>query len=238
MSDIISTIIAQGAEKLNIELPPDAEAAFRAYYDFLKKHGQAVNLTAITGAGEVACLHFLDSLALLNVVKFKDTKVIDVGSGAGFPGVPLKIAEPSIDLTLLDSTGKRIAFLSELCEELGLKAEYLKARAEDAAYFPDYREKYDVVVSRAVARLNILCELCLPFVCVGGLFIAMKGVDSEDEITETKNALKTLGGEWQKNYDYKIPDTDITHRAVLIRKIRSTTEKYPRRFARIKKSPL
>jgi len=238
MSDDLSIIIAQGAKKLNIELPPEAEAAFRAYYDFLEKRGKNVNLTAITGAEEVARLHFLDSLALLNAADFKQTKVIDIGSGAGFPGVPLKIVEPTIDLTLLDSTGKRVTFLSELCTELAIDATCLHARAEEAAHLQEMREAYDIVVSRAVARLNVLCELCLPFVRVGGVFIAMKGVESANEIEEEKGTIEILGAKVQENFDYMVPGTNIKHRAVIVRKLTQTAVKYPRRFAKIQKAPL
>jgi len=238
MSDVMFTIISHGTEKLNIDLPPNAGAAFKAYYDFLEKRGQNVNLTAITGAEEVARLHFLDSLALLNVVDFKDKKVIDIGSGAGFPGLPLKIAEPSIDLTLLDATGKRITFLSELCAMLGLEVKCVNARAEEAAHLPELREQYDIVVSRAVARLSELCELCLPFVCIGGVLLAMKAIDSSGEVDEAKNAISVLGANLETHYDYEIPDTDIFHRVVVIRKTDSTPEKYPRRFAKIQKTPL
>ena len=238
MTEVINAIIAQGVKELNIELPPGTEAAFRAYYDFLEKRGENVNLTAISGAEEVARLHFLDSLALLKTASFKNTSVIDIGSGAGFPGLPLKIAQPSINLTLLDATGKRIAFLSGLCDLLGIKTTCIKARAEEAAHTPDKREQYDVAVSRAVARLNILCELCLPYVKVGGLFIAMKGIDSEDEVAEAGGALRLLGAELQEHFDYKIPGTEIVHRAVLIRKVSKTPDKYPRRYARIQTSPL
>jgi len=238
MSDIIFAIITQGVKDLNIGMPPGTEAAFRVYYDFLEERGQIVNLTAISGAREVASLHFLDSLALLNAATFDNASVIDIGSGAGFPGVPLKIAKPSIDLTLLDATGKRISFLSELCDELGIKATYIKARAEDAAHKTDIREQYDIAVSRAVARLNVLCELCLPFVRIDGLFIAMKTVDSTDEVEEAQSALIFLGAEMQGYYDYTIPGTDITHRAIIIRKISDTPGKFPRKVKKIQKSPL
>ena len=238
MSDILFAIIEQGAKELNIVLPPGTEAAFRAYYDFLEKRGQNVNLTAISGAEEVARLHFLDSLALLNVAEFKGARVIDIGSGAGFPGIPLKIAEPSIRLTLLDSTSKRVKFLSELCQELGIEAECVSARAEEAAHSADMREQYDVVVSRAVARLNVLCELCLPFVRLEGLFIAMKSVDSAEEIDEAQSAIEALGACGQGNVDYIVPGTDIIHRAVLIRKVAETKNTFPRRYAKIQRSQL
>jgi 16S rRNA (guanine527-N7)-methyltransferase len=234
----MSAIIVQGAKKLNIELPPGTEAAFRTYYDFLERRGRDVNLTAICGEENVARLHFLDSLALLGTALFDGKRVLDIGSGAGFPGVPLKLARPSIELTLLDSTKKRITFLSELCAKLDIEATCLHARAEEAALNEDKREQFDIVVSRGVSDLKILCELCLPFIRIGGLMIAMKGVGSEDEIKQAHNALATLGAELQECYDYTIPGTKTLHRAVLIHKTGITPSNYPRRFARIKNSPL
>jgi len=223
---------------LNIELPPEAVAAFETYYEFLEKRRQNVNLTAIYGEEEVANLHFLDSIALLNITEFKSKRVIDIGSGAGFPGVPLLIAEPTIDLTLLDAAGKRIAFLTELCARLNVTSTYIKARAEEAAHIPGNRELYDIVLSRAVAQLNILCELCIPFVRVGGLFIAMKSVDSAKEIDEANSAVESLGAEFIKHVDYTIPGTKIIHRAVVIQKKTNTKSNFPRRYSKIKKSPL
>jgi len=238
MSDKMFNIVAEGAKELNIFLPPTAEAAFRAYYDFLEKRGKQVNLTAISGAEEVARLHFLDSIALLNTASFKNAKVIDIGSGAGFPGVPLKIAEPTIDLTLLEATGKKVSFLFDLCSELGIQATCINARAEEAAHTTEMREQYDLVVARAVARLSELCELCIPFVCVGGFFIAMKSTDSAGEESEAQNAIAALGAELHKRTDYNIPGTEIMHRAIVIRKTKETPGKYPRRYAKIQKSPL
>jgi len=238
ISEDILTLVTEGAKKLNIELPPEAKAAFRAYYDFLEKRGQDLNLTAISGLQDVVRLHFLDSIALLNITCFKDAKVIDIGSGAGFPGIPLKIAEPSVDMTLLEATGKKVRFLEEILSILNIDATCVNARAEEAAHEPEQREKYDIAVSRAVARLNVLCELCLPFVKVDGLFIAMKSIDSSDETIEAQNAVTITGARIEKSVDYTIPGTTITHRAVLIKKERTTPEKYPRRFARIQKSPL
>jgi len=238
MSEDIFTIVANGAKKLDINLPPTAEAAFRAYYEFLTERGQVINLTAISGMQEIAQLHFLDSIAILKSIDYKNKRIIDIGSGAGFPGVPVKIVEPSVDLTLLEATGKKTKFLSELCGVLNIDATCINARAEDAATRTDRREQYDIAVSRAVARLNILCELCLPFVKTGGTFISMKSVDSTDEATEAQNAINTLGAVIQGHHDYTIPGTDITHRAILLRKIAQTPDKYPRRFARIQKKPL
>ena len=234
----LAGIIVSGADKLNISLPPGALDSFGMYYRFLEERGQNINLTAIEGLKDVAALHFLDSLALLNTARFKDARVIDVGSGAGFPGVPLKIAEPSIKLTLLDSAGKRIMFLRELCELLEIEAVCVHARAEESANETCMRESYDIAVSRAVAELNILCELCLPYVRIGGFFIAMKSTGSGDETGNSCAAMNMLGAELQSCIDYAIPGTDISHRAVVIHKIAYTPVKYPRRYARIKKTPL
>jgi len=234
----VQEIVARGVEELGLDLSPGAVSAYEAYFAFLEERGRSVNLTAITGADDVARLHFLDSIALLKSTRFVGARVIDVGSGAGFPGVPLKITEPSIDLTLLDATGKRVAFVSELCAMLGLDATFVHARAEDAAHEPDMREKYDIAVSRAVARLNILCELCLPFVRIGGVFLAMKGIDSSVELDEARGAIVTLGAQFLECSNYTIPGTDISRSAVVIRKTAETPGKYPRRFAKIQKEPL
>jgi len=236
--DSVSEIVKQGANELNIDLPPEAGAAFKTYCDFLEEYGESVNLTAISGTENVARLHFLDSLALLKCTPFKNAKVIDIGSGGGFPGIPLKIAEPTIALTLLDSTRKKIDFINKLCSALPVEAVGIHMRAEAASHDESMREIYDIAVSRAVARLNILCELCLPLTRIGGTFIAMKSNDSDEEITEALSAIQVLGGEYRESLDYTIPNTDITHRAVLIQKVCATPERYPRRFAKIRKDPL
>ena len=234
----IAQIVECGAAGLGIELPLDAGGAFEKYHNFLEEKGERVNLTAITGAEDVARLHFLDSLALLKAVDFKNASVIDVGSGAGFPGVPLKLAEPTMKLTMLDATGKRVKFLSDLCAGLGIGAACIHARAEEAARSQDLRERFDIAVSRAVARLNVLCELCLPFVRVGGAFLAMKGVDSDEELEEARNAIELLGGVFELKQDYTIPGANVTHRIIVICKTTPTPDKYPRRFAKITNSPL
>ena len=296
MDHSISDILSKGAFALDIALPPDATAQFELYYSFLERSRQDFNLTAISGAEDVARLHFLDSLALLNIIQSglqtglqtpallvenvsanspaghsgtmisssvqpgksapvpmqpahtaphsspaatrRILRVIDIGSGAGFPGIPLKIADPSVDFTLLESNGKRITFLTKLCAALGVSAAFIHARAEESSHSPDVRECFDAAVSRAVASLNVLCELCLPFVRVGGLFLAMKGADSDAEIAEAENAIRSLGARFAGNYDYIIPGTDITHRVVIIEKVSPTPDAYPRRFARISKNPL
>ena len=234
----LADIVKRGAEGLGLTLPRGAEAAFQRYYELLSQRGRSVNLTAISDEDDVARLHFLDSLAIMGAADFAGKQVIDIGSGAGFPGMPLKIAQPSINLTMLDATGKRIAFLEELCDELGIKAACVHARAEEAARNNEMRARFDIALSRAVARLNVLCELCLPFLRVGGEFLAMKSVDSDEEIKEAENAIQKLGAQIETIKDYTIPETDITHRVIIIRKTAPTTEEYPRRFAKIQKSPL
>ena len=194
-------------------------------------------LTAITDPRDVAVLHLLDSLALTGLAGLEGRTVVDVGTGAGFPGVPLAIARPSARVTLLDSLGKRVDFLRESCRTLGLdNVECVHGRAEEFA--GERRETFDLAVSRAVAALPVLCELCLPLVKVGGAFWAMKSVDTEEEISASKTAVKVLGGRIQAVSDYTIPTTEVVHRVVCIQKTAPTPKKYPRRFALIKKQPL
>jgi 16S rRNA (guanine527-N7)-methyltransferase len=163
--------------------------------------------------------------------------VVDVGTGAGFPGMPLRILEPSIRLTLLDSLNKRIDFLKEVCTDLGLDdVNCVHGRAEEFA--AAHRESYDIVTSRAVANLQMLCELCLPLVKEGGYFLSMKAVDSDQELKLAYTAIKTLGGQVEQVKDYTIPGTDVVHRLIFIRKVGPTPKKYPRAFAKIKKAPL
>lgn len=211
-----------------------AEDELRYLRAMLAKN-EVVNLTAIKDPREAVKLHLLDSLSLLTDFDFKGKRVIDVGCGAGLPGMPLRIAEPSMKLTLLDSTGKKIAFLQEVCRDMGLSdVECLHARAEEV----DRRETYDVAVSRAVAQLNILSELCLPFVRISGWFCAMKAVDSGEEVEAARRAIQKLGGRIDRQVDVKIPGTDVVHRLVWIEKIAPTPDAYPRRFSKIKVSPL
>lgn len=210
--------------------------AFCRFGQALIEKNQVMNLTAITDPQAVARLHFLDCIALLNFADFSGKTVIDVGCGAGFPGVPLKIAEPTLQLTLLDSLNKRIAWLSELLPALDIQAQCVAARAED--YAASHREQYDIAVSRAVARLNLLSELCLPLVAVGGVFLAMKSVDSEEELSQAARAIGLLGGNVEQIADYTVPGTDTRHRTVVIRKVKKTPSQYPRRFSKMKQAPL
>ena len=200
----------------------------------LIEKNRVMNLTAITEPKAVAELHFLDCIRLLDAADFRAKRVIDVGCGAGFPGVPLKIAEPSIRLTLLDSLAKRMNWLSEILPKLGVEAEVVTGRAEEFA--AERREQYDLAVSRAVARLCILAELCLPYVKVGGFFLAMKGAMAQEEADEAKSGIETLGGRIAEICEY--PLSDAVHRVVIVEKVRPTPPRYPRAFAKIKKSPL
>lgn len=209
--------------------------ALEEFSRLLIKKNEVMNLTGITQPKEVATLHLLDSLSLIPLSDFTGKKMIDVGTGAGFPGVPLKIVLPNTEVTLLDSLNKRVEFLRESCDQLGLSGvECVHARAEEFGH----REEYDYAVSRAVAALPVLCELCLPFVKVGGEFLAMKSSHTEEEIAQAKTAISLLGGKITEIIDYTIPTTDIVHRVVRIEKIKPTAKKYPRRFAQIKKQPL
>ena len=207
---------------------------FCRFGEALLEQNKVMNLTAITEPGAVARLHFVDCMALLPLADLRGKAVIDVGCGAGFPGVPLKIAEPSIRLTLLDSLGKRMRWLETVLPALGVDAEVVTGRAEE--YVAGCREQYDAAVSRAVARLNVLAELCLPYVKVGGQFLAMKGAMAQEEADEAASAIRRLGGQIERIAEY--PIGDAIHRVVIVRKIAPTPKSYPRPFAKIKKAPL
>ncbi len=231
----MTALLTQGLRELGLdESRADTLERFAA---LLLEKNEVMNLTAITEPTAIAQLHLLDSAALTQFVELSGKKVVDVGTGAGFPGMPLRILKDDFDLTLLDSLGKRIAWLAEVCGTLGLKrVECVHARAEEFA--AGHRESYDLAVSRAVAQLNVLCELALPLVKVGGQFLAMKSTDTEEEIASAKNAIRTLGGKIVSVEDYTIPTSTVTHRVVVIEKVSPTPAKYPRAFAKIKKQPL
>ena len=228
--------LASGLPQLERKLTDAQLDTFCAFGSALVEKNRVMNLTAITEPEQVARLHFLDCIALLGAANFYGKTVIDVGCGAGFPGVPLKIAEPSIDLTLLDSLKKRMDWLESTLPELGIEAQCVAARAEE--YALAHREQYDIAVSRAVARLTMLAELCLPLVRVGGHFVAMKSADSDEELSQAARAIATLGGKVTRIWDYPVPGTDAVHRAVVITKVKATPKPYPRRFAKIKQQPL
>ena len=228
-------ILVKGLAQLG--LSDHAVPQLEAYASLLLEKNKVMNLTAITAPQEVATLHLLDCAALLTMADLRGKRAIDVGTGAGFPGMVLAILTPAAHFTLLDSLGKRVDFLQEVCRELHLQnVTCVHARAEEFA--GAHRESYDVAVSRAVAQLNVLCELTLPLVKVGGIFAAMKSVSSDEEIRAARSAAAQLGGQIAASTDYTVPETDVVHRIVDIQKVRPTPQQFPRAFARIKKAPL
>lgn len=229
--------LEQGLAALHIQAPPKAAEQLDQYAQMLLEKNQIMNLTAITDPDQVASLHMLDSAALLNTADLREKRLVDVGTGAGFPGMVLKILSPTLDVTLLDSLAKRLDWLEEVRESLGLTGvRTVHARAEE--YAAGNRESFDAAVSRAVAALPMLAELCLPLVKVGGVFLSMKSVDSDRELAEAARAIQILGGRVEDRVEYTLPGTQVRHRVIVIRKAEKTPEKYPRAFAKIKKSPL
>lgn len=234
-------IISAGLEELGLtgRVPEDAPAQLAQYGRMLLEKNQVMNLTAIQEPEGVARLHMLDCAALLKFCDFENKTLIDVGTGAGFPGMVLKMLVPSLEVTLLDSLNKRLDWLAETCGALGLHGvRTVHARAEEKSHDPAFREQFDAVTSRAVAELRTLCELCLPYVKVGGVFLAMKSVDSDGELSAAGPAMEALGGRLEAVSDYAIPGTDVRHRVVIIKKFAQTQKKFPRTFAKIKKNPL
>lgn len=234
MEDIMTRALMEGLQALELQMPSDRVETMCRFGRALLEKNQVMNLTAITDPAQVALLHFVDSLTLLKTTKLDGKRVIDVGCGGGFPGVPLKIACPSMELTLLDSLGKRMTWLAETLPALDVQARCVTARAEEEA--GRHREQFDVAVSRAVARLNVLCELCLPFVKVGGVFLAMKGQAAREELTEAAHAVQCLGGRAETPVDFEIGGA--THTVLPIRKIAPTPPAYPRRYGKMKQAPL
>lgn len=237
--DIIQ-FLACGFEKMNIPATAAQLSQFASYYELLLDYNSRVNLTAITEPKDVCIKHFFDSAAVLGAVLLPmGASVIDVGTGAGFPGLPVKILRPDIRLTLIDSLRKRVDFLSVCVSELGLQdVVCVHARAEDAANQSDFRERYDVAVSRAVAAMPALCEYCLPFVAVGGRFAALKGPAVKEELSAAKNAIAVLGGADAKVLPVTIPESDLEHQIIVVEKLRQTPSKYPRRVGKVAKKPL
>ena len=218
-------------------LPCSAVPRLLDFAGRLLEKNKVINLTAITEPKDVATLRLLDCAALLTLSDFRGKSVVDVGTGAGFPGMVLRIMEPDFDLTLLDSLGKRIDWLAETCAAMGLdRVACVHARAEEFAV--QHRQQYDMATSRAVAALPLLCELALPLVKPGGCFLAMKSVDSDDEIQSARGAMGQLGGKLESIRDYAIPGTEVTHRLVVIRKVKDTPPQFPRSWAKMKKAPL
>ena len=234
-------MISAGLEALGLagRVPQDAPARLARYGRMLLEKNQVMNLTAIREPDGVARLHFLDCAALLNYCDFEGKTLIDVGTGAGFPGMVLKILVPSLEVTLLDSLNKRLDWLEEVSSALGLEGvRTLHARGEEQGLVKGWRDSFDFAAARAVADLGVLCELCLPFVKVGGRFLAMKSTGSGRELEEAAHAVRLLGGRVAQVEDYPIPGTEVTHRLIAIEKLAPTLKGYPRRWAKIQKEPL
>lgn len=235
----LGEFLREAADKINIALTDYQIEQFLLYKDILLEWNNKINLTAITDPEEIIIKHFIDSLTCAGHIK-DGQRVIDVGTGAGFPGIPLKILfGDRMQITLLDSLNKRVKFLSEAIERLklnGINAAH--ARAEDAAINNHYREKHDIVVSRAVANLPVLSEYCLPFVKLGGFMVSMKGSKIEDELRSAKAALEVLGGTIEKIEEITLPMSDINHTIILIKKVKSTSLDYPRKAGKIQRNPL
>ena len=225
------------ARMINDELTEDQVENFFKYMNLLLEWNEKINLTAITDVDDIILKHFIDSMTVLKYIE-KGKSIIDVGTGAGFPGIPIAIMREDVKITLLDSVNKRINFLNEVCSELKINnIETIHGRAEEAGQNKQYREKYDIAVSRAVANMTTLSEYLIPFVKVGGICICMKGSEIDHELEQAKFAIKELGGKIEKVEKFNLPN-DISRSIVVIRKIKNTDKIYPRASAKIKKSPL
>lgn len=227
-------------EKNGIQLSDEQLKQFSIFYDYMIEMNQVMNLTSITEEDEVILKHFYDSMSVIKYYDFHDQiNVIDVGTGAGFPGIPLAILLPNVQFTLMDSLNKRITFLNEVVKKCGLKnVECIHSRAEELAKDGDYRENYDVCVSRAVANLSVLLEYCIPFIKKGGKFISYKSISSEEELTDSKNAQNKLCCKLKENISFKLPDTDIKRNFLIFEKFDHTADKYPRNNGIPRKKPL
>lgn len=237
MKELIST----GLESLDLSgsVPAQSAEQLAHYGQLLIEQNKVMNLTAITDPHDVATLHMLDCASLLDCARLHGKTLIDVGTGAGFPGMVLKILCPTLEITLLDSLQKRLDWLNTVADELEIDGlTTIHGRAEEYGLDPTYREQFDFATARAVADLRLLCEMCLPFVKVGGRFLSMKSVESDGELEQSRSAIEKLGGKLVGCHDYTIPHTNVTHRVVVIDKIAPTPAGYPRRWAKIQKSPL
>lgn len=233
-------ILSKACESENIDLTDKQYDDFIKYKDMIKEWNKKINLTSILEDEQIIKKHFIDSIKIFDFKKLMNLKeVIDVGTGGGFPGIPMKIVNPSMKITLLDSLNKRINFLNEVIKELNLDdIETIHGRAEDFGKDKNYREKFDAVVSRAVANMTVLSEICLPFVKKGGYFIALKGPSIDKEIEESKKAINILGGKIETIKEVVIEQSDLKHNLVVVKKIKNTPKEYPRKAGIVSKKPL
>lgn len=233
----------EGLEELDIKLSNEQIEQFVKFYEMLVEKNKVMNLTGITEFEEVIVKHFIDSLALVKVIDkdklLDDISIIDIGTGAGFPGIPLKIAFPEIKITLLDSLNKRINFLKEVSEELGFEnIEFIHGRSEDFGRNPQYREKFDICVSRAVANLATLSEFCVPFVKVGGSFVSYKAGDCGEEVGVSIKAVEKMGGKITNQLEYVVPTSDLNRVLLMIKKEKATPKSFPRKAGTPAKEPI
>lgn len=236
----IREVLKEGALNYNIDLSQEQVEQFIVYKDLLKSWNEKINLTAITDDIEIMKKHFIDSISIVKSGVLKDgMSLIDVGTGAGFPGIPIKIIMPGIKVLLLDSLNKRIIYLNEVINELKLlNIEAIHGRAEEFSRNEKYREKFDIATARAVANLSVLSEYCIPYVKVKGYFIAMKGPSIDEELQSGKNAISTLGGKFVEIVKTEIPGENFKHNIVIVEKVKKTEGKYPRKYAQIEKKPI
>lgn len=237
MENVKEKLISQ-AKGLGIKVTAEQAEKFQRYMELLIEWNEKLNLTAITEPDEIVEKHFIDSLTLLLACGLKEGgKLLDVGTGAGFPGVPVKIMRPDLEVTLLDGSNKRLNFLGQLCGELGIECRRVHKRAEEAGLDKAMRESYDLVTARAVAQLRVLCEYCLPLVKMKGFFVAMKGPGAGDELAEAKNALDILGGDKVEVKQFELPEAGERN-LIVVRKLSFTPKGYPRHGGTISKHPL
>ena len=236
----MNKLLLDKVSELSVSLTEKQVDQFIKFYEMLVEWNKVMNLTGITEYEEVVEKHFVDSLSIVKALDIQNVNtVIDIGTGAGFPGIPLKIAFPHLKITLLDSLNKRIKFLNAVIDELGLEDIHtIHGRAEDFAKQDAYREKYDLCVSRAVANLATLSEYCLPYVNVDGMFVPYKSGDIEEELNNSKKAVQILGGKIEKTIKFELPGTDIGRSFVKIKKVKNTAKKYPRKAGLPSKEPL
>ena len=236
----MNKLLLDKISELSIDLSDKQVSQFIRFYELLVEWNKVMNLTGITEYDQVVEKHFVDSLSIVKSIDIKNVNsVIDIGTGAGFPGIPLKIAFPHLKITLLDSLNKRIKFLNAVIDELGLEDIHTThGRAEDFAKQTEYREQYDLCVSRAVANLSTLSEYCLPYVKVNGLFVPYKSGDIEEELNNSKKAVQILGGKIENTFKFELPGTDIGRSIVNIKKIKNTGKKFPRKAGLPSKEPL
>ncbi|HZK70132.1 MAG TPA: 16S rRNA (guanine(527)-N(7))-methyltransferase RsmG [Clostridia bacterium] len=234
----LKEIMILGAQEFGCDLTNEQVDKFDIYRERLKEKNKVMNLTAIDDDTDVVIKHFIDSISILPFINGENIKLLDIGTGAGFPGLPIKIIRSDVDVTLVDSVNKKVNFINELISELCLNDVCaIHSRAEDLGVLEEHRESYDIVTARAVSTLSVLCEYCIPFLKVGGIFLAMKGGNLQ-ETESCEDAIKILGGEIEEIREFNLPFTDNHRKIIVIKKFRQTPSRYPRKSGKARKNPL